>query len=193
MSNLPAEAERILYSSTPPGRSTATFLFSLVLDLISPSRCLVFLTISISNNTSSECSFRVLVHVVCFSLRLTWYLSRGRAYITWQTGTDVHHCLSGDLSVFALSSTSRKCPPSSQTTLPCDTPPCDLGSLRLSRRSTVSEGWPDPVGVTDFGLFIQSIGLILHSSILPRPERQRVAPSKCVWHATLLDRKVSFM
>lgn len=112
-------------------------------------------------------------------------------YITWPMSTDVHNVhyyLSGDLSVFALSPTSRKCLPSSQTT-----PPCDLGSLRLSRRSTVSEGWPYPVGVTDFGLFIQSIGLILQSSILPRPERQRVAPSKSVWHAMLLETKGSFM
>ena len=186
MSNLAAEAERILYSSTPPGRSMAPFPFSLVLDLISPSRCLRFVTISISNNTSSESSFRVLVHAVSTFLPASCLVPF--ALYNVALSRDVHYCLSGDLSVFAFSSTSRKCLPSFRTT-----PPCDLGSLRLSRRSTVSEGWPESVGVTDFGLFIQSIGLILHSSILPRPERQRVAPSKSVWHATLLDRKGSFM
>ena len=58
---------------------------SLVLDLISSSICLVFVTILISNDSSSECSFRTLVHTVdVFSLRLLGTFSQGGdVYITW--------------------------------------------------------------------------------------------------------------
>lgn len=109
---------------------------------------------------------------------------RGDVYITWFIAQTF--IIAFDQSF--VYSTSRQCPPPFQTTLPCN-----LGSLRLSRRRTVSEGWPDPVEVTDFGLFIQLIGLILHPSILPRPKHQRVAPSKSVWRAMRFARKGSFM
>src|SRR5579863_9708700 len=77
---LAAGAGQLLYSKYPTRPLYGYLPFSLVLDLISSSRCLVFVTISRSNNTSSERSFRAVHAVSTFSLSLVPFA--GDTYIT---------------------------------------------------------------------------------------------------------------